>query len=459
MELQVKQAEKWYFRASGSANRFYAVEKTDLTLAPGTLTVLTGRSGSGKTTLLHMMAGLLRPDGGTICVDGQDLYAMDDKILSRFRNRHFGVIPQSTSAIPNLTVMENLAFNTELAAGHKFVNRKRMRQIAREALSKINFDVELDRLVGTLTVAEKQNLLAHEMVHNWPHLNDNPYGVTTWYAEGTAEYYSIMIPLRNGLITKEQALLEIQQRTDAYYTNPTRHYSNLEAAKICWQDRRAQRLSYGRGIFFLANADAGIRRTTRGKYSIDDVVLDILEQGRQGATLGNEVFLETVQRVSGLDLTDDWRTMHEGGHFAPDPDSFGSLFTGILSLALAGLSGSFVISTAAGVIVSGAVLTGMRLSAVSCLISAYLARAFSRLASTAHSLQYFLPEPFGTSLPHLRHFIVGGFFLRIWCPRTIWRQFLSEHSREQHFCVLFHGRKYLPQILHRASPASASFSR
>ncbi len=171
------------------------------------------------------------------------------------------------------------------------------------------------------------NLLAHEMVHNWPHLHDEPYGVTTWYAEGTAEYYSVMIPLRHGLITREQALSEIQKRTDGYYTNPTRHLSNMEAAKVCWQDRRAQRLSYGRGIFFLANTDAKIIRATDGRRSIDDVVLDILEQGRRGAALGNEVFLETVKRVGGIDVTGDWRVMHEGGHFAPDPDSFGGLFS------------------------------------------------------------------------------------------------------------------------------------
>ena len=66
------------------------------------------------------------------------------------------VIYQDFSIFPNLTVMENLAFNTELAAGHKLVNRRRMKEIAREALSKINFNVALDRLVGSLTVAEKQ---------------------------------------------------------------------------------------------------------------------------------------------------------------------------------------------------------------------------------------------------------------------------------------------------------------
>jgi len=178
-----------------------------------------------------------------------------------------------------------------------------------------------------VSAAEKQNLLAHEMVHNWPHLHDEPYGVTTWYAEGTAEYYSIMIPLRYGLITKELALSEIQKRTDGYYTNPTRHLSNMEAAIICWQDRRAQRLAYGRGIFFLANTDAKILRATNGQKSIDDVVLDILEQGRKGAVLGNEVFLEAVKRIGGVDVTEDWRAMHEGEPFAPDPDSFGGLFS------------------------------------------------------------------------------------------------------------------------------------
>ena len=179
----------------------------------------------------------------------------------------------------------------------------------------------------TVTVAEKQNLLAHEMVHNWPRLNDQPYGVTTWYSEGTAEYYSIMIPLRSGLITKEQALLEIQKRTDAYYTNPTRRLSNMEAARVAWQDRRAQRLSYGRGVFFLANTDAKIRKATEGKASIDDVVLYLLEQDRLGATLGNETFLEAVQNMGGIDVRADWQRMCDGDAFAPLEDSFDGLFT------------------------------------------------------------------------------------------------------------------------------------
>ena len=178
-----------------------------------------------------------------------------------------------------------------------------------------------------VSVKDKQNILAHEMVHNWPHLNDNPYGITSWYSEGTAEFFCVMLPFRMGLVSKEDTLKEIQSRTDAYYTNPTRHLENVEAAKICWKDRRAQRLPYGRGFFFLANTDVKIRQATDGQYSIDDVVLEILEKGRKGVTLGNEVFLQTVKDMSGVDVTADWETMRTGGHIVPIEGCFDGHFS------------------------------------------------------------------------------------------------------------------------------------
>ena len=71
-------------------------------------------------------------------------------------NMGIQVIYQDFSIFPNLTVMENLAFNTELAEGHKLVSWKRLRKIATEAVAKINFQVDLDEKLGDLSVAEKQ---------------------------------------------------------------------------------------------------------------------------------------------------------------------------------------------------------------------------------------------------------------------------------------------------------------
>lgn len=108
MELRAVGASRRFFRGSGSANYFYAVEKTDFVLPAGRLTEITGRSGSGKSTLLNMLAGLLAPTEGKIYLDGTDLYSLDDGALSALRNRSIGVIPQWQTGLHSLTVLENV---------------------------------------------------------------------------------------------------------------------------------------------------------------------------------------------------------------------------------------------------------------------------------------------------------------------------------------------------------------
>lgn len=108
MKLTADKITKKYFRKTSSANFFYALNETDISLEGGTLTVITGRSGSGKTTLLTILAGLLNPSDGKVYLDGKDIYALDDKELSLLRNRMYGFIPQESAAISSLTVLENV---------------------------------------------------------------------------------------------------------------------------------------------------------------------------------------------------------------------------------------------------------------------------------------------------------------------------------------------------------------
>ncbi len=63
MLVKAEDISKRFFRRTGSANFFYAVQPISLEILPGEVTVLTGRSGSGKTTLLNMLSGLLMPTG------------------------------------------------------------------------------------------------------------------------------------------------------------------------------------------------------------------------------------------------------------------------------------------------------------------------------------------------------------------------------------------------------------
>ncbi len=130
-----------------------ALTNVSLQIKPGEIHCLAGENGCGKSTLIKVICGVYQPDSGYIEFNGKKYSRVTplEAIAMGIQ-----VIYQDFSVFPNLTVMENLAFNTELAAGRKFVNKRHMRKIAEEALAKINFSIELDRLVGSLTVAEKQ---------------------------------------------------------------------------------------------------------------------------------------------------------------------------------------------------------------------------------------------------------------------------------------------------------------
>ncbi len=108
MILKAEGINKRFFRKSGGANFFYAVQDTDFTLEAGELCMITGRSGSGKSTFLNMLAGLLEPSGGRVSYDDTDIYTLDDKKLSRLRNTNIGVIPQGQTALSAMTVLENV---------------------------------------------------------------------------------------------------------------------------------------------------------------------------------------------------------------------------------------------------------------------------------------------------------------------------------------------------------------
>jgi len=70
--------------------------------------VIHGANGSGKTTLLHLIAGLLRPDGGTIVIAGTDLDGLGEAALDRFRARTIGYLLQGAPLIEGLSAEENL---------------------------------------------------------------------------------------------------------------------------------------------------------------------------------------------------------------------------------------------------------------------------------------------------------------------------------------------------------------
>ena len=93
----------------------HALRGVSLEIERHRLTAVMGPSGSGKSTLMHILAGLDRPDSGTVSIDGTEITALDDDALTKLRRSHIGFIFQFFNLLPMLTAEENILLPLEIA--------------------------------------------------------------------------------------------------------------------------------------------------------------------------------------------------------------------------------------------------------------------------------------------------------------------------------------------------------
>ena len=89
-------------------NEVKALNNVSFTVPKGQMLAVIGPSGSGKSTLLHILGGVDRPTSGKVFLDGQDVYAQNDRDLAVFRRRQVGLIYQFYNLIPVLDAEENI---------------------------------------------------------------------------------------------------------------------------------------------------------------------------------------------------------------------------------------------------------------------------------------------------------------------------------------------------------------
>jgi iron(III) transport system ATP-binding protein len=122
------------------------VDAASLSLAPGSITALLGKSGAGKSTLLRLIAGLERPDQGTIKIGGELL--SDPKIMIPAEKRRIGLIFQDFALFPHLTALENIQF------GLSGIPKNNRKALAKDWLERIG--------LGTRSVAYPHQLSGGE---------------------------------------------------------------------------------------------------------------------------------------------------------------------------------------------------------------------------------------------------------------------------------------------------------
>ena len=147
--------------APGTVNQKTALCGIDLCLAPGDFVTVLGSNGAGKSTLFSAIAGSIRPDTGSVVLDGQDVTALPDYKRSKYIGRLFQDPLKGTA--PNMTIAENLALAYLRSSGRhspfSMVSAAERREF-RDRLSQLGLGLEdrMDSPVGLLSGGQRQAL-------------------------------------------------------------------------------------------------------------------------------------------------------------------------------------------------------------------------------------------------------------------------------------------------------------
>lgn len=149
--VEVKELHREY---EMGAERISALDGVSFSVDAGSFITIMGPSGSGKSTLLHLLGGLDVPTSGTVELDGEDLGALSDDVLTRIRREKLGFVFQFFNLLPTMTAWENVAL-PRMLGGERLSSIK---PDATTLLERVGLSERLDHKPGQLSGGEMQRV-------------------------------------------------------------------------------------------------------------------------------------------------------------------------------------------------------------------------------------------------------------------------------------------------------------
>jgi putative ABC transport system ATP-binding protein len=170
--LELREVVKHYRIGEGEPVR--AVDGVSLSVKQGELIALYGPSGSGKTTLLMLMAALLRPDSGSVALDGREVSTLSDQDAAHYRLQELGFVRQTLNLIPGVSAIDNAALKL---LGMDVRAREARRRVT-PLMDQLGLEQRLRHRPEQLSMGERQRIAIARALANEPRLllADEPTG-------------------------------------------------------------------------------------------------------------------------------------------------------------------------------------------------------------------------------------------------------------------------------------------
>lgn len=206
--IQVESVKKSY-------GNLQVLKGVSLEVKKGEVLCLMGASGAGKSTLLHIMGTLDTPDSGNVRIEGVDVFGLNDKSLSLFRNKHIGFIFQFHHLLPEFTALENVCLPALISGA----SRKNAEKEALHLLDMFKLSERAQHKPQALSGGEQQRVAVARALINKPSVvfADEPSGNLD--TENARELHQLFLDLRDELqqtfviVTHNPSLSQMADRT------------------------------------------------------------------------------------------------------------------------------------------------------------------------------------------------------------------------------------------------------
>ncbi|WP_394341711.1 ABC transporter ATP-binding protein [Sphingobacterium lactis] len=186
-----------------------------ISVKKGEIVSIVGASGAGKSTLLHIIGTLDKPDKGTVVIENQEVFALSEKNIADFRNRHIGFVFQFHHLLPEFTALENVCIPGFIAG----TDRKVVEQRGMELLETLGVAHRAQHKPAAMSGGEQQRVSVARALINNPTLvlADEPSGNLD--SENATALHQLFFDLRDKLqqtfiiVTHNEDLARISDRT------------------------------------------------------------------------------------------------------------------------------------------------------------------------------------------------------------------------------------------------------